>query len=161
MAKTKVQKQEAVKDFIEKLKKAKSLVFVNFDNLKVKEIEELRKNCRAENVDYLVAKKTLMKIGFKKAGIANTDPKTFAKGVATVFGYEDEVTPARIIQAFAKDHEALNTIGGVLEGKFVGPEKVIELSSLPSRDELLAKLVGSINAPISGFVNALVKIGRA
>ncbi|MBI3290784.1 50S ribosomal protein L10 [Candidatus Falkowbacteria bacterium] len=96
-----------------------------------------------------------MKIGFKEAGIADTDPKTFNKGVATVFGYEDEVAPARVIQTFAKNHEALNTVGGILEGRFVGPEKIIELSRLPSRDELLAKVVGSINAPISGFVNVL------
>lgn len=155
MPKTRQEKTVAVQDLTDKVKKSKSLVFVNFDNLKVKEIEELRKKCRAENVGYLVAKKTLMKIAFEEAGVQGTDPKAFEKGVATVFGYDDEVAPARIIQTFAKGHTALQTVGGILEGKFVSSEKVIELSKLPSREELLAKVVGSINAPISGFVNVL------
>jgi large subunit ribosomal protein L10 len=155
MAKTKQQKQQTVKDLTERLKKAKSLVFFNFDNLKVKEVEELRKNCRVENVDYLVAKKTLMKIAFKEAGITEVDPKTFDKGVAIAFGYGDEVAPARIVQDFAKEHEALYTVGGVLEDKYVNRDKILELAKLPSKDELLAKVVGSIKAPVSGFVNAL------
>jgi len=154
MAKTRQQKEEAVKDLIDKVKKAKSLVFVNFDGLKVKEIEELRKNCRAENVDYLVAKKTLMKKAFKDAGLV-IDLKDFDREVATVFGHEDEVAPARIVQDFAKEHEALVAFGGVLEKAFVDQAKIIELSKLPSKDELLAKVVGSIKAPVSGFVNVL------
>lgn len=154
MAKTRQQKEQTVKDLIEKLKKAKSLVFVNFDGLKVKEVEELRKNCRAENIEYLVTKKTLIKKAFKDVGL-DIDPKTFDKEAAIAFGYEDEVAPARIVQNFAKEHEALIAFGGVLENKFVPAEKVIELSKLPSKDELLAKVVGSIKAPVSGFVNVL------
>lgn len=154
MAKTKQQKEQAVKDLIDKIKKSKSLVFVNFNGLKVKEVEELRKNCRAENVEYLVAKKTLMKRAFKDAGL-EIDLKNLEKEVATVFGYEDEVAPARIVQDFAKDHEALVAFGGFLENNFVDQAKVIELSKLPSKDQLLAKVVGSIKAPVSGFVNAL------
>lgn len=155
MAKTRQEKQTMVSDLTDKVKNAKSMVFVNFAGLKVKEVEELRKSCRAENVEYLVAKKTLMKIAFDEAGISGGNPRELNQSVATVFGYDDEVAPARIVQTFAKDHEALQTVGGVLEGSFVGSEKVIELSKLPSRDELLAKVVGSINAPVSGFVNVL------
>lgn len=155
MAKTKQQKEDFIKDFKEKLDKAKSLVFVHFDGLKVKEIEELRKLFRAEKVEYVVAKKTLLKKVFEQAGIENYDPATFEKEVGVAFGIDDEVAPARIIQKFAKDHEALQAFGGVLENSFVGQEKVIELSKLPSKEELLAKVVGSINAPVSGFVNVL------
>ena len=155
MPKTRLQKEKALTDFSAKLKEAKSTVFVNFENLKVKEIEELRKKCRQENVDYLVTKKTLMKVGLKEAGIADIDYKVFDKSVASVFGINDEVAPARIIQSFAKTHEALNAFGGILEGKFVGREKVLELAKLPSREELLAKVLGSIKAPVSGFVNVL------
>lgn len=155
MAKTRQEKEKIVKTLTEKLKKAKSLVFVNFEGLTVKEVEQLRKKCRQENVDYLVAKKTLMKLAFKEAGITNVDPKNFEKGVATVFGYEDEVAPARIIGEFCQEHEALQPIGGILENKFVDQVKMIELSKLPSKQELLAKIVGSIKAPISGFVNVL------
>jgi len=155
MPKTKQQKEVAVKDLTEKIKKAKSMVFVNFDGLKVKEIEQIRKKCRAESIDYLVAKKTLMKKAFKDAGLEQIDPKSFEKETATVISYEDEVAPARIVQSFTKEHEALKAFGGVLEGKFVEKNKIIELSKLPSKNELLAKVVGSIKAPVSGFVNVL------
>ncbi|OGY45937.1 MAG: 50S ribosomal protein L10 [Candidatus Buchananbacteria bacterium RIFCSPHIGHO2_02_FULL_38_8] len=155
MAKTKQQKQEAVKSYTEKLKKAKGLVFANFDGLKVKEIEELRKKCREKGIDYIVAKKTLMKLALNEAGIESIDPKTFDKGVASVFGYEDEVVSAKIIGEFSKKHEALKPIGGILEYRFIDVSKVLELSKLPSRQELLAKVVGSMAAPVSGFVNVL------
>lgn len=155
MAKTRQQKEQVVKDLAEKLKKAKSLVFVNFAGLKVKETEKLRKNCRAENIDYVVAKKTLMKKAFKDAGITNIDPKSFAKEVAIALSYEDEVAPARILQNFAKEHEALVTFGGILEGQFVEQDKIIELAKLPTKSELKALVVGSIKAPISGLVNVL------
>lgn len=155
MAKTRQQKEEFIKDFNAKLQQAKSIVFVHFDGLKVKEVEELRKLFRSENVDYLVAKKSLLKRVFAEAGIENYDPATFEKEVGVAFGIEDEVAPARIIQQFSKDHEALQAFGGVLENSFVGQEKVIELSKLPSREELLAKVVATMNAPVSGFVNVL------
>ncbi|MFA5021495.1 MAG: 50S ribosomal protein L10 [Patescibacteria group bacterium] len=155
MAKTRQQKETTVKDLVSRLKSSKSIVFANFDKLKVKEIEKLRKNCHRENVDYVVAKKTLMKVAFKEAGITDVDPKTLDQGIALVLGINDEVAPARIIQDFAKDHEALKAIGGVLEGKFIPREKIIELAKLPSREVLLAKVLGSIKAPVSGFVNVL------
>ena len=160
MPKTRQEKEEAVKDLTEKVKNSKSLVFVDFDGLKVKEIEALRQKCREENVGYLVAKKTLMKLAFAEAGLTDTDPKTFDRGVATVFGYEDEVAPARIVSQFAKEHDALKTVGGVLEGKYVTSEKVIALSKLPSRDELLAKIVGSINV-LAGNLRGLVGVLNA
>jgi|SRR3989344_1475716 len=155
MAKTRQQKEDFIKNFKENLEKAKSLVFVHFDGLKVKEIEELRKLFRAEKVEYVVAKKTLVKKAFAEAGIENYDPATLKKEVGVAFGIQDEVAPARIIQKFSKDHEALRAFGGILEHSFVGQEKIVELSKLPSREELLAKVVGSMNAPISGFVNVL------
>ena len=154
MAKSKQSKQETLKLLTDKLSKAKSLVFANFDGLKVKEADELRKKFRKEGIDFLAAKKTLIKIAFKKAGL-NIDPKTFERGVAIAFNYEDEVIAARIIEEFSKEHQALQSIGGVLENKFIDKAKIIELSKLPTRAELIAKAVGSIAAPLSGLVNVL------
>lgn len=154
MAKTRQNKEEALKSISEKLAKAKSLVFVNFDGLKVKDVETLRKKFRSEGVDYMVIKKTLMKIAFKKSGL-DIDPKTFEKGVAVALSYEDEVAGARIIETFAKDHNALQSFGGVIERKYIDKAKIVELSRLPTKLELIAKVVGSIGAPLSGFVNVL------
>lgn len=155
MPKTRQQKEEFINDFQEKLAAAKSIVFVHFDGLKVKEVEELRKLFRAEKVHYVVAKKTLLKKAFAEAGIKDYDPATFEKEVGVAFGIEDEVAPARIVQKYSKDHEALQAFGGVLEKNYVGKDKIVELSRLPSKEELLAKVVGSLNAPVSGFVNVL------
>jgi len=155
MPKTRIQKEKIVSDLTENLKKAKSLVFVNFNKLKVKEVEQLRKKCRKENVGYMVAKKTLMNIAFKNAGIKEVDVKNFTQETAVVLGYGDEVAPAKVIADFSKEHEALYAFGGVLEGKLVDREMILTLAKLPTRDELLAKVVGSIKAPVSGFVNVL------
>ena len=155
MPKTRQQKEQSVSVLKDKVEAAKSLVFAYYRGLKVKEVEDLRKQCRAEDVEYLVAKKTLLDLAFKDANIEGVSVDSFDKPVATIFGYGDEVAPARIVQKFAKSHESLEVAGGVLEGKFVDSAKVIALSQLPSRDELLAKVVGSINAPVSGFVNVL------
>lgn len=155
MAKTRQQKEIAAKDYVKKLKESKSVIFANFNGLKVKEIEELRKKCRQENVDYIITKKTLIKLAFKEVGINDVDPKKLENSIASVFGKTDEVAPAKIIGEFSKTHEALKPVGGILENKFIDKAKVVELAKLPSRQELLAKVVGTIQAPISGFVNAL------
>jgi len=75
--------------------------------------------------------------------------------VATFMALGDEVSAARIVNNFSKTHEILQVFGGVLEGKFISVAMVKSLANLPSKQELLAKLVGSINAPVSGFVNVL------
>ncbi len=137
------------------LKAAQAVVFVNFSKLKVKEIEELRRKCREEQVDYVVAKKTLMKLAVKEAGYTGIDEGAFDKEAALVMSKNDVVAPARIVQAYAKEHADLHAFGGVLEGAFVDRNKVIELSKLPSKQELLGKLLGSLNAPLSGLVGVL------
>jgi len=155
MPKTRQQKQQAVTQYVDHLKKAKGLVFANFEGLKVKDIEALRKLCRQAGIDYVVAKKTLMTLALKEAGISEVNPKDLNKSVASVFGYDDEVAAAKVIGDFAKTHEALKPIGGLLENKFIDQAKVIALSKLPSKKELLAQLVGSMQAPVAGFVGVL------
>lgn len=155
MAKTRGQKEQMLQDLTDKAQSAKSMVFVHFDGLKVKEIEQLRKEFRQNQVDYVVAKKTLMQNAFKQANIAGVDAGAMQQGIGIAFGMEDEVAPAKIAQQFSKEHEALKIFGGVLERNFVDADKVLQLAKLPSRDELIAKVVGSINAPVSGFVNVL------
>jgi len=78
-----------------------------------------------------------------------------AADILTTVGYNDEVAAAKLIADFAKGREGIEVVGGLLEGSFVDASAINQLSSLPSREELLAKLVGSINMPVSGFVNVL------
>lgn len=154
MPKTKQKKEQDIQALVESLKTAKSAVFANFQGLKVSESEELRGLCREQNIDYTATKKTLMKKALNDAGY-DVDIKAFQGGVAAVFGKEDEVAPAQVIANFAKDHEIVEIFGGILEGKFIDSAKVKELSKLPSKHQLLGQLVGTLNAPVSGFVNVL------
>jgi len=154
MAKTRVQKEQALQDLTSGLKEAKAVVFANFQGLTVNETEEFRGICRDENIQFVASKKTLLKKALSGAGF-DVDTKSFEGGVAVVLGTDDEVAPAQLVAKFAKKHEKMAIFGGVLEGNFIDSVKVTELSKLPSKLELYARLVGTINAPVSGFVNVL------
>jgi large subunit ribosomal protein L10 len=156
MPKTREQKKEILSEISEKISKSKSIVFTKFNALGVKENEALRQELKKENSEYLVAKKTLLGIAFKENQIGGFDAKDLEGKVATIFGYEDEVLPAKIVDEFMKKHEGkIDFVGGILEGKFLSAQEVSALAKLPSKQELYAKIVGSINAPVSGFVNVL------
>ncbi|MCX6759801.1 MAG: 50S ribosomal protein L10, partial [Candidatus Nealsonbacteria bacterium] len=90
----------------------------------------------------------------KNKGI-DIDAKKLDGEVAIVFGSEDEVSAANIVDKFSKKNENLKILGGFFESELIASDKVIALASIPPRQELLAKLVGSINAPVSGFVSVL------
>lgn len=160
MAKTRLQKDETLKTLIDDFGSAKSVVFVNFDGLTVSDIQEFRRQCRENGLKYHVAKKTLLKLALEKTNLTEVDLTSFERGIGTVFGLKDEVAPAQVTDKFAKDHEAMTILGGVMmenpEGeKVISLEQINALAKLPSRDVLLGRLVGSINAPVSGFVNVL------
>jgi len=154
MAKTKQSKEQAVQDLVANLKESKAAVFANFQGLKVSESEELRGLCRDQNIMYVASKKTLLQKALSELGL-ELDTKVFEGSPAVVLGTGDEVAPAQIVAKFAKTHELVSIFGGILEGKLIDGAKVNELSALPSKHELLSKVVGTLNAPISGFVNVL------
>lgn len=156
MAKTKLQKQEILRDLEAKINNSKSIVFTEFKSLGVKQNEELRNKLKAEKSEYLVTKKTLLDIALKGKSLEGFDPKSIEGQLSVVFGYEDEVAPAKIVDEFKKDNpDNIEFVGGILENKFIDASGVAALAKLPSKDELYAKVVGSLNAPVSGFVNVL------
>lgn len=154
MAKTKLQKEQNIADLVSQLKDTKAAVFANFQGLSVPAMEELRKNCREAGVTCKATKKTLLKRALADAGL-EVDTKAYEGGVAAFFGKEDEVAPAQIVAKFAKDHDVVTIFGGTLEGAYIDEGKVTQLSKLPSKEQLLGQLVGTLNAPVSGFVNVL------
>ncbi len=158
MPKTKEQKRTILKELTDKIAKAKSIIFTKYSGLTVKENEDLRNKLRQENNEYYVAKKTLFGLALKDKTIAGLDIKKFEGQVAAIFGYSDEVSPAKIVGQFKKEKDKegkIEFIGGILENKYIGANEVSNLAILPSKQELYAKIVGSINAPVSGFVNVL------
>lgn len=160
MPKSKQQKQETVHDLTTGLKQAKGVVFANFQGLTVAKTEELRKNARQEGVTMLAAKKTLVKRALEDAGLSGVDLGSFKGGVATFVG-PDEVTPAKVVATFAKKNDVVTIFGGILEGKFIDQTMVKNLSALPGKQELLAMVVRSMNAPVSGLVNVSAGIMRS
>jgi len=154
MAKTRSAKGLTVEALTEDFKQMKSAVFADFQGLNAFELEELRTKCVKAGLRYRVAKKTLVKLAIKAAGL-DIDPRSIEGSLTTVIGFEDEVAPAKLVAEYAKGHEALKIKAGILESKLVDAKAVIALSKLPSKQELIAKAVGSIRAPLSGFVNVL------
>lgn len=155
MAKSRQQKQETIDVLASSLKEAKAAVFANFQGLTVAKMEELRAKCREQNIECIASKKTLVRIALEQSGIGSVDTKSFEGGIATFIGKDDEVAPAQIVAQYAKDVDAVTIFGGILEGQFINEAKVKALSALPSKPQMLAKLVGTLNAPISGFANVL------
>lgn len=156
MPKSKEQKREILQNLKEKIASSRSVVFTNFEGLGVKENEELRNRLKQEGGEYYVPKKTLLKMALEEAGISDVNPRNIDGKLAVVFGYEDEIMPAKIVDEFREKHEnKVEFAGGILENSFLTPEKVGELAQMPSKQELQAKLVGTLASPMSGLVNTM------
>ncbi len=155
MAKTKEKKIELVTEIVERLSKAKAVVFTDYRGLSVEDLDEVRNNLRKEGVDFKVIKNTLFKRATKDAGIEVSFAELEGHPIAAAFGYEDEVAPAKVTYEFSKKNENLEIMGGILEGKEISAISVKSLAKLPSRDEMYAKIVGSLAAPMSGMLNVL------
>jgi len=115
----------------------------------------LRKNAGVSINDYVVVRKTLLDIALKNAGIEGASIKALDGQIALSLSNTDEVSGAKIIDTFSKTNENVKMLGGVLGMQVMNADEVKALAKIPSKEELLAKLVGTLNAPISGFVNVL------
>lgn len=159
MAKTRAQKEQLRNILQDKLQRAKLAVLVKYQGLKVKDSEILRHSLRAAGIEMIVPKNSIVKIVLKSAGI-EVSGDVLDQPLALVFGYEDEVRPAKEIVLFGKSFEVLQILGGILDKKMVDVSTIKALAALPSRQEMLTKMVGSLNAPILGLVNALAGVPR-
>ncbi len=148
-------KEEIIEQVKEKIARQKVGVFVGFSGLKVEDFSVLRRKLKKEKGEIKVVKKTLLRLALKKAGL-DIDPRELIKDEAAIaLGYQDEVSVPKIVWQFSEKFPQLKIKGGILENRFVESEKIIELAKLPSRERLLAQLVGSISAPISGLAAVL------
>jgi len=153
MPKTRQQKADVKERLVKEFKGAKSVVFADYQGITVPKADELRKKTREAKVDYIVAKKTLLTLAAKEAGY-ELNAKSFPGMLGAAFGTEDEIAPAKVLGDMSKT-SPVKLVGGIFEGAVVGADKVIALSKLPSKKELLGQVVGTIYAPVSAFVRAL------
>lgn len=147
-------KVETVEKLKNKLSEAQSSILADYRGLNVAEATELRSKLREAGIEFKVVKNTLTFRAAKEIGLE--DLEQYLEGpTAIAFSVEDPVAPAKILNSFAKQHNALEIKAGVLEGKVISFEKVKELANLPSREELLAKTLAGMQGPMYGFVNVL------
>lgn len=146
-------KKAVVTEIADKMKEAQSTVIVEYRGLSVAEVTQLRRELRAENVDFKVYKNTLAQRAAEAAG-ASELVKDLVGPNAIAFG-NDAVAPARILAKFAKDHEALVLKSGIVEGKVVGLDTIQKLSVLPNREGMIAKFMGCLQSPVRKFAVAL------
>ena len=154
MATTRQQKEEILKELIADMDAAKGVVFVDLHGLTVEQNQALRNTLREKGVKTKVAKKTLIMLAGKENGL-EIEKSLLDGQIAVAFSMDDEVAAAQELYKEGKTNEKIKLVGGIFEGKVAGKDMIMQVAQLPTRDELLAKLVGSMKAPISGFHGVL------
>ena len=154
MAVIRPEKAAKVAELKELLTNSKCAILVDFCGLTVAQDTVLRRKMREAGVNYSVVKNTLLRIAAEEAGIEGLEA-VLEHNTAIAVAPEDPVAVAKIICEFAKENKALKVKIGVLDGKVISAEEIKALAALPPKEVLIAKMLGSMNAPISGFVNVL------
>ncbi|HBE9252545.1 TPA: 50S ribosomal protein L10 [Clostridioides difficile] len=153
-------KSEVVSEIVEKLQKSSAAVVVDYKGLTVEEVTELRKQMREAGVDYKVYKNTLVRRAAKEVGIEQFNDELLVGTNAIAFGYDDPVAPARILKGFMDSHPKMKLKMGIVEGAFYDESKIVEMANIPSREILIAKLLGSLKAPVSNFAYLIDAIAK-
>jgi large subunit ribosomal protein L10 len=154
MPKTKLQKEQDLQELTDRLKSAKSVVMSEYRGTTVKDIDAFRRALTKENVQSKVYKITLLKKALAANGIA-ADGVDFKTPVIISTSDEEETTAARMVKQLSGTIPTIQILSGLVDNQIIGKEMVLALAGLPSKDQLRAQLVGTINAPVSGFVNVL------
>lgn len=139
----------------EKLAKTKSAVLTDYCGLTVNQITQLRKSIKTTGGEFKIAKNTLLKLALSKAWNIKKEDLNFNQPTAILFAYEDEIAPLKALYEFSQKQEMMKIKFGFLNQKLLSQDKIIELAKLPNKQTLQAKLVATLNSPISGFVYVL------
>lgn len=143
-----------VEELEKRFKKSAVSIFANFKGISVGKLAAFRRELKKSGAEFKVARKTLLHRALKAAG-SELNPEELEGEVGVIFGYEDQVAPAKAAARFAKIEKTFAMVRGILGGRILGAPELIALSRVPPREELLAKLVWTLNAPIQNLVNAL------
>ena len=152
-------KKKIVEDLKEKFATTKVVIVTDYKGLNVAQMTELRRNLSEANVEFQVVKNTLLTRASK-----DTDAELLAdvfKGPSGIaLSFDDPVAPAKVLTQFAKDNQKLEIKAGVMNGKRMNLDAITALSKLPSREELLAQVLSTMNAVPAGLVRALADVPR-
>lgn len=155
MALTKEKKQSLVAEYSERLDRADVAIWSNYRGVKVAQLESLRNSLRQTSAEVVIVKNTLMRVALEEHGLPY-DHDVMNGPCAVTFVYDDIAAATRVVNNFARDSDQrFQLVGGLVGGKIADAAQVRELMTLPSREVLLARVVGGIAAPISAFVGTL------
>jgi large subunit ribosomal protein L10 len=150
-------KKAQVAEVIETLKSAQTGVLVDYRGLNVEEDTDLRNKLRAANVKYFVIKNTLLRLASKETGLEGLDEALHGP-TAIAVSSEDAVAPAKVLADFAKENEKLEIKAGFMDGAVLSLDEIKKLAATPNRETLIAKMMGSLNAPVSNLARLLATI---
>ncbi len=159
MSKVMETKKQVVSEISTKLRDSQSTLLVDYRGLDVAEVTELRKQLREAGVEFKVYKNTLARLAANEADLSELND-ILVGPTAIAFSNEDVVAPAKVLNNFAKEHEALEIKGGVIEGKVATLEQIKELADLPNYEGLLSMLLSVLQAPVRNFAYATKAIAE-
>jgi large subunit ribosomal protein L10 len=160
LALTRNQKQEQIEGYAQRVSRAQVLIWAHYKGLTVAQISALRRQLRETGAEAMVVKNTLMGRALQQAGLPVEKP-LMAGPCVVAFLYDDIAASTKTVLDFSRLNEnVFQVAGGVVGGKLASVEELRSLVTLPSREVMLARVVGGVQAPISGFVGALAAIMR-
>jgi large subunit ribosomal protein L10 len=148
------QKEQLVEEIKNRFNDSGAVLLADYRGLSVKELEQLRVKLREAGAELTVYKNSLTEIAMRELALPSMT-EYLSGPTAFVFGGEDPVAPAKVLTQFAKEHKALELKGGLVENQVVDAESVKAIATLPSREELISKLLGTMLNPIVGFARVL------
>ena len=151
---TKSQKSKIVEELADKFGKQKIAIFSDFHGINVVKARDLRRALKKDYAEYKVAKKTLIDRAIVEQGL-QFSAKELQGEVGVAFGYGDQVAPAKALVKFSKENETFKILGGIMEGRILSIKDIVALAKLPSREILLAQVVGAFQAPLRGLATVL------
>ena len=151
---TKAFKSEKISQMKEKIEKAKVAIVTDYKGLSVEEITKLRRLIQKEDADYMVTKNTLAKIAIKGTEY-EVLADSFTGSVAIAFGFDDQVAPAKVLAKFMKETKKGEILAAAMDGKLLSASEAKALATLPSKQEIYAKMLGCINSPAYGIANSI------
>ena len=154
MAKTRPQKTELLEKYKDILKNKSGYLLVNSDKIDTATVTKLKVELKNLDANYAVVKNSIFKVALQEEN-QPLEAQDIDGPTAIIYFEEDPTGPAKLVKETQKETELLNAKGGVFEGEFLSEEKVMQLAEIPSKEVLLGQLVGSMSAPLSGFMNAV------
>jgi len=153
-AKVLEEKKQMVADLVDKFKNAAGGVLVDYQGINVEQDTKMRAELREAGVDYFVFKNTLTRLAVKECGFDDLLP-VLVKMTAIAVSEKDPVAPAKILKAYADKIQTFNIKAGFVDGGVIDVEGVNKLATMPSKEELIAKILGSLQSPASGLANVI------